>query len=255
MRWQLADSIEAHAWRDCFAAAPAALGCTVQQVPDTDAQLLICRTLPAPMFNRVIGVSHDASLPWIKQTYRSAGVDAFWLHGWVAAGAEPPADHPAWLKFLYELDQPSPAMRQDSPLSVRLARPDEVALAGDVMHRGFGLPEAITRWLGSMAGRDGWRIYFACAAHGSPVAVGAMFIENGTAWLGMGCTVPEARAQGAQTLLLAARLAEARRAGCTVAAVEAGMPRNGENNPSMNNILRAGFQLQGVRVNYATESK
>jgi GNAT superfamily N-acetyltransferase len=258
MRWQRADEIEAHAWRDCFAAAPATLGCAAQQVPGTDAQLLICRSLPALMFNRVIGINHDASLApatmdWIRRSYRDAGVDSFWMHAWAAG--EPPAGQPAWIKFLYDFEQPLQATRQDSLLHVRLAQPGEAALVAGIMHRGFGLPEPITQWLGSMAGRAGWQIYFACTPDGLPVAAGALFIENGAAWLGMGCTVPDARAQGAQTLLLSARLAEARRAGCTVAAVEAGMPRDGENNPSLNNILRAGFLPVGPRVNIETKSK
>jgi GNAT superfamily N-acetyltransferase len=69
----------------------------------------------------------------------------------------------------------------------------------------------------------------------------------------MGATLPEYRRRGAQTALLAARIAAAAAADCTVLATETGESIAGEPNPSLANIRRAGFTQACSRLNYAAK--
>lgn len=265
-----ADFIEALAWRDCFAAAPAELGCAALDVPGTNATLLRAKQVPVPMMNRVIGLDGDAVLPvgtmeWIAQAYRDIGVDNFWTTAWVQPGhsmleqqlarrAWRPEAHENWLRFSRELDSDPPAAGKDAGLHVRLAQREDVQLAGDIICRGFGLPELLGPWLGALAGRPNWQVYFACDANDVPVATGSVFIHGKQAWMGIGATLPDARRQGAQQILLAARLAAARRAGATTVAIEAEAAQEGKLSHSLNNIRRAGFSEIGLRLNYVCHS-
>jgi GNAT superfamily N-acetyltransferase len=90
---------------------------------------------------------------------------------------------------------------------------------------------------------------------GRPAATGAVFIAGETAWLGVGATLAEHRNRGAQSALLAARIAIAADAGCTVLATETGESIAGEVNPSLNNIRRAGFVQVCSRLNYASAKR
>lgn len=263
---KLADAIEARAWSDCFAAAPADLGCAVMTVPGTQATLLRTGAVPIPMMNRIIGLPDDAALTaetldWVRQTYRHAAVDGNWLHAWDLPGASPlnnslessglrAAPGARWVKFLFDLQGSPPVAPRDSTLRARLARDDEAALAGAIICGVFGLPPVMQPWMGALVGRPNWQMYFACDAADRPVAAGAVFIDGTRAWLGMGTTLPEARRRGAQQLLIAARLAAAKAAGCVVAAIETGVALDGEVHHSLNNIRRAGFRETGVRANY-----
>jgi GNAT superfamily N-acetyltransferase len=259
----LVDAIEACGWGDCLKAAPADMGCAVLQVPGTEATLLRTTVLPIPMMNRIIGLPGDAApsqqtLAWVAQAYRDVGIDHCWLHAWAdsplggeleALGLHAEAGA-RWHKFLFDLAAAPPSAPRASVLHVRPARADESATAGAIICGVFGLPPALEPWFGAIVGRPNWQMMFACDANDRPVAAGAVYIDGGRAWLGMGTTLPEARRQGAQQLLIAARLAAAKAAGCTVAAIETGVALEGAVNHSLNNIRRAGFREVGVRVNY-----
>jgi GNAT superfamily N-acetyltransferase len=252
----IAESIETGARRDFFAAAPPQLGCAALDVPGTTATLLRVQAMPSPMMNRVVGLPDGAhtgaaTLDWIRQAYGEAGVEQFWLTDW-----EPvqPAPQPAWVLLLRDLSDAVPAASPDATLRVRLARDDERELGADILCRSFGMPAIVIPWMAALVGRPGWRIYFACDADDAPVATGALYIDGERAWLGMTATLPQARRQGAQHLLLAARLADAKAAGCVVAGIETEAPGEGEVKPALNNILRAGFRQVGLRQNHLFHS-
>src|SRR5262249_8928647 len=114
----------------------------------------------------------------------------------------------------------------------------------------FGIPSALEPWLAALVGRPGWRFVVA-EIDGRTVATGAAFVDGARAWLGVGATLAEDRNRGAQGALLAARVALAADAGCTVLATETGESIAGEVNPSLNNIRRAGFVQVCSRLNYA----
>jgi GNAT superfamily N-acetyltransferase len=265
---RLAESIEIKAWSDCFAAAPASLGCSTTIVPATGATLLLSKGLPAPIMNRVIGLApatalDDVTLDCIKQAYRDGTIADFWLSVWdgmddnrLKAGCDArgwEADrHTVFAKFLFDLDRPLPAVPQarQTALRVRPAAIDENTLAGDIICSNFGLPDNVVPWMAALVGRPRWQMFFACDDGGVPVATGALFIDGDHAWLGMGTTLPEWRERGAQRMLLAARLAAAKAAGCTVAVIESAAPTDGEVQHSFNNIGWAGFRELGRRLNY-----
>src|SRR6185503_6649986 len=78
----------------------------------------------------------------------------------------------------------------------------------------FGLPEFVKSDLASAIGTPGWRYYMAFDAE-RPIAGAAMFVQNGGAWFGVAGTAADARNRGAQTALLARRLTDAKRLGCS----------------------------------------
>lgn len=262
----LSDLIELNARRALFAAAPADFACEVMQVPGTAATLMLVPAVPTPTMNRVVGLPGDTplaqqTLALIRQAFSDGGIAEFWLHAWAlpadavlradyaARGWQPDAQS-AWVKLLCDLDRALPALPHNPALQVRRARADEAQLSGDIVCRSFGMAPALAPWMGAVAGRPGWQVYFACDATGVPVATAALFVDGPRAWFGMGATLPQARQQGCQQMLLAVRIAAAKAAGCTVAGIETEAPAAGETGHSLNNIRRAGFREIAQRLNY-----
>jgi len=264
MDLKISDLIETAARRDLFAAAPPELGCTAMPIPGTSATLLRAQCAPSPIMNRLVALEGGDDLPeatraWIAESFREIGVQQFGAAAWnhpayadVEANLSAWRPQPAssWSKFLLNLDEATLPLPQVGKLSVRLARADEAPLAGEIVAGCMGLPPSMAPWLASTVGRRNWQVYFACNANDEPVACGALFIDGLRAWVGMGATLPEARGQGAQQLLMSMRLLAAKAAGCMVVGVEAESARPGQVSHSINNIRRAGFREVGVRTNY-----
>jgi GNAT superfamily N-acetyltransferase len=262
----LVDEIEVKAWTDFFAAAPAELGCLSEKLLGARATMLRASALPLPMMNRVIGMDdHDFAseglLESIAQDYHDAGVSGIWLTAWPPSQPTLGPDHglapgwkagaaSSWCKFLFDLAGPLEAPPAAGGLSVRPARLEEAAMVGDIICRSQGMPPMLAPWMAALVGAPRWRMLVACGADDVPLAVGALYIDGQSSWLGMGSTLPEARGQGAQQALLLARLATAKAEGCVVAAVDTGAPEAGKSNPSFNNIVRAGFREVGRRTNF-----
>jgi GNAT superfamily N-acetyltransferase len=258
---RLADSIEARAMADMYAAAPRALDCRVEKI--AGATLLLAPGIPASYFNRVIGLgvfepATEAALDAVHERFRAAGVAEYWLHlnpaarpeplaGWLSArGLVQPARR-SWAKFLRG---PEPYAARPCALSVRPATPGDADAIARVVCSAYGTPASLAPWFAGLVGREGWRFVLA-ESDGQAAATGAAFVDGSTAWLGVGATLAEHRNRGAQGALLAARIALAADAGCTVLATETGQSIAGEVNPSLNNIRRAGFVQVCSRLNYA----
>lgn len=75
------------------------------------------------------------------------------------------------------------------------------------------------------------------------VATGALYVDGELGEFVSAATLPEYRGRGAQSALLARRVQDALAAGCTTLAVEVVKPARGEDNPSLNNVRRAGFEI------------
>ncbi len=86
---------------------------------------------------------------------------------------------------------------------------------------------------------------FVAELDGKPIATGALNIQNGVALLAGASTIPEARRQGAQRALLAARLRYALDAGCELATMGA-LPGSA----SQRNAERAGFRIAYTRTKW-----
>jgi hypothetical protein len=92
-------------------------------------------------------------------------------------------------------------------------------------------------------------------AGGTPVAAGAVYVNGGYAWLGLGATLASHRRRGAQNASLARRLGEAAARGARVAVTETGERIPDKASHSYRNILRAGFEEMYLRQNYLSPSK
>lgn len=267
----LSDLIEIQSRRHLYAAAPAGFGAGIVTPAGGALTVMHLTALPSPMMNRVMGLPGDAALTpaalsRLRALFRAQGLQQFWIHGWDLPGHEVLRHSLAaqggqlqggWTKLLSDLRgaTPVPAPRPlPSPLRVRPARADEAQLSGQIICDSFGMPPSMLPWMSAFAGRPQWQVFLACDAGDVPVATGALLIDGRHAWLGMGATLPQARGQGAQQLLLAARLAAARAAGCRWAGIETEAAEAGQARHSLSNIRRAGFREVGTRYNYLFNS-
>lgn len=116
-----------------------------------------------------------------------------------------------------------------------------------------GLPAATQEWLAATAGRVGWHHYLAYIG-GQPVASGALYIEDGMGQLGWAFTRVEHRRKGTQAALLAYRIREAMRLGCTLLSADTYEDTPKRPNSSYHNMLQAGFQLAYARPTYTLAS-
>jgi len=80
---------------------------------------------------------------------------------------------------------------------------------------------------------------------GTPIATGSLGVHDGVALLAGASTIPSGRGLGAQALLLAARLTEARRRGCDLA-----MMVTAPGSTSQRNSERRGFQVAYTRTKW-----
>lgn len=259
-----AQHIEELAYLDMFAAAPEAYVREHQLRTERLAggTCFAHKGMPMSLFNRVlkVGVSHA-----LTEAQLAENLD--WIHRYANTpyniSVDPnaqPEQLPGWLtraglhvsgggiaRFYYSGDRVAPAQ---SPLTVREVSSDERKLAGEVVQAAFGFAPGSDQWFGQLAGRPDWTVYFACDGQ-TPVGVGALYVKDGLAWLGVGATLPEHRGRGAQRLLLDRRVKDAQAAGVTSIHVETGHPAPGDApGPSYRNILKAGFEVLFVRDQY-----
>ncbi len=262
---QLADAIEAAAYRELFAAAPAELAAALRIATReiAGATLLMAPAIPDAFFNRVIGLGvheppTEAALDTAIAAYRASGAAQWWIHvapageqgtlaGWLEARGFRPAARSRWAKFLRGT-APPPAVQTQS--EVRRARPDESAAVAQTIGAAYGMPPPLAAWMAAVQHRPGWRAYAAFEAD-RMIGAGLLYLEGRNAWLGAGAVRPEARGKHVHRALMAVRIRAAVEAGCTQIATETGVPLGDEPNPSLANIVHCGFENVGSRLNYA----
>ena len=265
--WREVDRVEREAFGDLFAAAPpelvGRLGIASRREGST--LMVAARHLDQPKMNRAVGLGSlgaategqlDAAIAWLRTHAHPGGMvqvapdeGAAEVPAWLAArGFTPLADSWARLRRGAEpVDLPSSA----SPLVVRLATDRDAAAFGEVVARGFGLDAALAPWYAALVGRPRWRAYLVYRGD-SPVAAGSLYLGDGAGWVGTGATLPEARNLGAQTALLARRIADGLDLGLREFAAEVlAQTREGApENASLRNARRAGFAIAYIRRNY-----
>ena len=91
-----------------------------------------------------------------------------------------------------------------------------------------------------MHGAPGWHFLVARAA-GEPIAIGILYAQGDLACLFGGATSPRFRQRGAQTALVAARVALARELGCAWIGGHTGEPVADDPQHSFRNMTRAGL--------------
>jgi GNAT superfamily N-acetyltransferase len=259
------DAVEAAAYRDMIAAAPAPLarelGLEARDV--RGATLLVAPGLPTPIFNRVIGLGLSAApaerdLAAIAEVYRAAGVPSWWIHA-------TPGPHFAGLCALLESNGyalpgrrawacmwrgPNPPPQVASAARIQHARAADAAAIGEVLGGAFGMPPVAAPWLAAMVGREGW---IAAVAHldGRVVGAGMLHRQGNVGWLGVGGVHPEARRTHVHRALMAWRIGEALGHGCEAVSTETGEPTGSEPNPSLRNMEACGFRRLCARLNFA----
>lgn len=113
----------------------------------------------------------------------------------------------------------------------------------------LAIPDILAPLAASTIGHEHWHHYLVLDGEHA-VAGAAMFVSGRGAWLGLGATLPTARGRGAQSLLIARRLRDAVKLGCTWATAET-LPDTPENpNPSYRNMSRAGMRPLYHRPKY-----
>jgi hypothetical protein len=140
------------------------------------------------------------------------------------------------------------AIEPDTRLSTRLMLPGEEELWSQISARGWAEHAEWTDFLRDFgqvtASSEGVFSFFA-DLDGSPVATGVLRCHAGVALFGGACTLPEARQQGAQRALVAARMHLAISQGCDLAMMCA---RPG--GASQRNAERQGFRIAYTRTKW-----
>jgi ribosomal protein S18 acetylase RimI-like enzyme len=124
---------------------------------------------------------------------------------------------------------------------VQIERGVDPDLFADVILRGHGVPEgvrvrdrsSVARW----AEIEGWRLYLALV-DGTPAGAALLALDDDLGYLANASTLPDLRRRGVQTALIAARIADAAAAGCTVVSSQAEF-----GSPSQRNLERAGLRV------------
>jgi GNAT superfamily N-acetyltransferase len=225
------------------------------------AMVFLAPRVPVPFFNRTTGflpeIFTEADLDRVIDLYRKAGIKEFWVQftpedapqgfdAWLAVRGFSAAPRARWAKFVRHTSE-APAFVTD--LAIRIASPDDVPDVARILSAAYGLPPALSSAIASLVSSPGWIFFVACAGE-APIATGALHVQQETGWLGLAATDSEYRGRGAQSALLAARIAAAARAGCATVVTETGEPKRDEANPSLANIRRAGFVQVCSRLNY-----
>lgn len=261
----LADDIEAAAFVDLYEAAPPALKSKLGLRSErcADATLLIAPGMPAPMFNRAIGLglrqpATAQDVASLTAVYRRAGLKAWWLHwnpwsapeGFTAQLASLGFTAPArrsWAKVLRSTATPP---ERATDLEIAIARDDQADATTKVIAAVFDMPPFMGEWMRALHGRPRWTLYTVTDAD-AIVGGGCLFVDAEASWLGMGAIASTHRRRGAHGALMARRISDSATAGARYAITETGEPIADEPNPSLANMQRCGFETVASRLNLA----
>lgn len=228
---------------------------------------LVARGFDHPMFNRTLGILEGATevLEAARGLFPAEGIRRWMLQ--VPPGAETPAfreaarsaglvRHRGWAKHVGRLD----AEARDA-----LASPPDSGLGIHRIHGGaaadswarivtacFAMPRDFQPWLAALATRPSWRLYLALDGE-EPVAAAALFRsarDPEVAQLNFAGTLEGHRGRGAQSGLVARRLADAREAGARWIVTETDEELPDRPNPSYRNMVRLGLPVRYVRANW-----
>ncbi len=256
-----ADRIEARAWADWFAAMPPELrsefGIAVRTMGD--ATLLMAPRIPSMLVNRAIGLgmTQPASaddVDAVVKAFVDAGCSTFGL-GWgpysepVALAPRLDAMFPApsqrvcWAKMARGTDPVSSAA---SDLRIVAVDRSLVGETDRAVANAYPMPAGL---FASVFWRPRWHLY---AALDHDVAVGgaALFLDGGSAWLGIAAVLPKYRRRGGQSALMVQRIRDAIAAGATRIFTETDEPVEARANPSLNNMERCGFRKVVSRTHF-----
>ncbi|HEY9839469.1 MAG: hypothetical protein ACAI44_25735 [Candidatus Sericytochromatia bacterium] len=252
-----ADANESQVYAEMLACAPASFRARCERVGSGLA--LITPGIPIPLFNRVLGLGlqepvDPEQLAAIESLYAEAGVSRYYIQPLAFARPENLPQLLAargwqsgfdWIK-VWRGPEPPPAIATD--LRVRPVNDAQAEIFGQVAAAGFKMPAAMVPWLADVARLRGWQAYLAWDGDRA-VAAAALRVQQTTAWLGIGATLPEARRRGGQGALMVRRIQDAIAVGCETIFTETGVLPD-QPNPSLANMFRTGFRELYLRPNY-----
>ena len=246
------ERIEAAAWRDMHDSATAedraALGLRSREV--AGALVLAMDSSDSLLQNRVLGLGlhspvTDGVLEVLREHYR-AHVHGFAIN--LCPNAEPSGVEEMLAKrgfgtFFHHLKwvrDAAPAPAPTGTLRVEIVPATQAHVWAELAARSFESPPAHATWAARLIGRRGWSHYWAWADN-APIAVAAVYVNDGAAWLGGAATLESHRRLGAQGALFARRVADALQQGARWLTAETAPDWPDLPGDSLRNAARAGF--------------
>lgn len=253
----LAEAIEAEAFAQLQLALPPDLKARIgaRVVRRGSAVSLITPGADDATVNRTLalGFDHgldDATLSALCADYASAGA-ARWIVQWspyalplderelfARHGGHPKTPTAKMWASLKEM--PASVSRPD--LKVEEVGREHAAFFEGVVAPALGMPAIIAPLASSTIGHDHWHHYVVFDG-ATPIAGAVMFTFEGGAFFGLAATDPDARGRGAQKLLLARRMLDARKLGCEWVTAGTAPDTESHPSPSYRNMLGSGMRL------------
>ena len=223
------EPIEHALYRDQYAALPETVAreSGITWVERGGALRMTCSAADHPFLNRVVGLPSETEDldPWLAslvEHYLDVGVSR-WMVQVVPSGLRPGIASAfdahglvplrGWAKHagrVAEVRAPEAAARSD--LRVERIGPDRAHEWASIVVPAFSYPEGSADWLAATVGRPGWNHYLALDGD-EPAATAALFVSGTVGSLNFAATRPEFRRRGAQSVLIARRIEDARRLG------------------------------------------
>jgi hypothetical protein len=201
------------------------------------------------------GLADRRILDEIIDLYRSSGVSRFFvyvspspqaaeLEGWLqSAGMEKTVELSVFWRTTEGLEQPA------TPFDLRVCREADGDKLRQVVNA-EGDPFFSNAGTVDMLGTPGFHAFLACLED-RPAAMGSLYIQKDLGYLGNGKTLEPYRRQGAQSAIIAARVALAAERGCTDVVGETYWFLES----SYRNLCRAGFTELYTRPIYRWEAE
>lgn len=264
--------LEAQVLHDMVAAVPMAtrteLGLEHRRIGEPDAdnplEIVRCHATTHLLVNRIVGLGSGASTERTAVDHALALACATGRHPnfLVQVGPHVVAakDPRPWLLDAglvpYRRDwvvlerSTSSLLTTSHRFEVLRATTREGAAFARILCGAFDLPSVLVPMLHGIVERPNWHVYLAFD-DARPIAAGALFVHQKSAYLTFAATLPTHRGAGAHDELIARRLRVAAALGCDRVYVETGLPLPGETHPSLDNLIRAGFREAFTRQNFA----
>ena len=256
-------SCEMNAWQDMYNAAGRdisdKLGIKVFSIGS--ACVSIVKNMDILAFNRVIGLGlfQTAAEPMIDDIiskYKSEGVNRFFIQ--IHPEASPAnlrewfekrniVHYNNWIKHYRGAENPP---ETESGFEIKeVSDSDEAVTFGEIITRSFEWPDGMKYWFANLAGRKNWKTYLAYEQD-TPVASASLYVKDECGWLSFAGTMPDYRGMGAQSALIARRIADANELGCRVLTAESSEDDEQKRSQSLQNLQKLGFEVAYTRPNF-----
>jgi GNAT superfamily N-acetyltransferase len=241
-----------------FRVSPPGFGFEVDETDEYVARF--APSMDIMMFNRAVGLGVNrpvtkGTIDHIVQRYRDKGLTNFAIqlspeaqpaeaHEWLTGQGLAVRDY--WTKGYRTADK---NLMMKTDLRIEQNDKSQATAFGETVCAAFGMPLSLLPVIAAPVGLPGWNHYLAYDGD-SPAAAAALMVRDTTGWIGIGGTRPEFRGRGAQSALIARRIRDGSKLGCTIFVAETWKERPDKPNPSFHNMLHTGFVVAYDRPNY-----